>query len=130
MKKWRIGMKFRKIIKGATNPRGQEYKVLCPFHQDRTEGSFSINGNTGLYNCYSCGAKGNIYGYVKQVYPEFENSKNREIANFVNQIEGYEAIPLQQFNRYNGEVETIVNSDFELLMQNISFRKSFFVVRK
>lgn len=31
---------------------------LCPFHPDRTRGSFHVNLNTGAFKCFSCGAKG------------------------------------------------------------------------
>ena len=31
---------------------------LCPFHNDKTPGSFHVNTETGAFKCYSCGAKG------------------------------------------------------------------------
>ena len=31
---------------------------LCPFHEDRSAGSFWIRLENGAYNCFSCGAKG------------------------------------------------------------------------
>lgn len=31
---------------------------LCPFHEDKHEGSFRINLVAGAFNCFSCGAKG------------------------------------------------------------------------
>jgi len=31
---------------------------LCPFHNDRKAGSFTINKMTGAFKCFSCGARG------------------------------------------------------------------------
>lgn len=31
---------------------------LCPFHEDRTAGSFKVNLESGSYICFSCGVKG------------------------------------------------------------------------
>ena len=31
---------------------------LCPFHSDKTPGSFKVNFNTGAYRCWSCGSSG------------------------------------------------------------------------
>ena len=31
---------------------------LCPFHDDRTPGSFKINLETGAFKCWSCGENG------------------------------------------------------------------------
>lgn len=42
---------------------GQELTALCPFHQD-TRPSFSLNVEQGVYNCFSCGAKGRIWDII------------------------------------------------------------------
>jgi DNA primase len=31
---------------------------LCPFHADRSPGSFRVNTTIGMFRCFSCGAKG------------------------------------------------------------------------
>ena len=31
---------------------------LCPFHQDKSAGSFFVNKETGAYRCFSCGEAG------------------------------------------------------------------------
>lgn len=43
--------------------RGNELICSCPFHDDRTP-SFNVNLDTGLYNCFGCGAKGNATTFV------------------------------------------------------------------
>lgn len=56
--------------------RGVEYVCLCPFHEDRTLGNFSINPNKGIYKCFACGAGGNAvdflmnYRETRLTYPE------------------------------------------------------------
>lgn len=43
------------------NTHGDEYKFLCPVHSD-TSPSADVNINTGLWSCFSCGAKGDLAG--------------------------------------------------------------------
>lgn len=31
---------------------------LCPFHQDKSPGSFSVNLDSGAFKCFSCGTAG------------------------------------------------------------------------
>lgn len=46
-------------------PAGSQYKAKCPFHNERTA-SFSISPDRGLYYCFGCGAKGDIFTFVQQ----------------------------------------------------------------
>jgi len=41
-----------------------ELLFICPFHDDHSLGSASFNEITEVYNCFSCGAGGNIYEFV------------------------------------------------------------------
>jgi len=46
------------------NPNGREnVNLLCPFHEDH-EPSFSLNVKTGLWNCFGCGEKGDVFDFV------------------------------------------------------------------
>jgi DNA primase catalytic core len=38
---------------------------LCPFHDDRNP-SLSIDGVRGIYKCFSCGAGGNVFSFVRE----------------------------------------------------------------
>ncbi len=38
---------------------------LCPFHND-TNPSLSVNLDTGLYRCYACGAKGDVFTFHQE----------------------------------------------------------------
>ncbi len=44
---------------------GRRYVGLCPFHQERT-GSFSVNGEDGVYYCFGCHAKGDAITFVRE----------------------------------------------------------------
>jgi DNA primase len=48
---------------------GWNYGGLCPFHADKTPGSFHVNTETGAFKCYSCGAKdGDIIAFTMALY--------------------------------------------------------------
>ncbi len=46
-------------------PSGSQYKAKCPFHNERSA-SFSVSPDRGLYYCFGCGAKGDIFTFVEQ----------------------------------------------------------------
>lgn len=42
---------------------------VCPFHDDRSPGSFKINLENGAFVCFSCGAKGcDIISFTQHKY--------------------------------------------------------------
>lgn len=45
---------------GQTFRMKDELMALCPFHDDKTLGSFYLNLTNGVYYCWSCQAKGNL----------------------------------------------------------------------
>ncbi len=45
---------------------GNEYMALCPFHPDKNP-SFSFNAETGLWHCFACGEKGNVYQFLEKM---------------------------------------------------------------
>jgi DNA primase len=46
-------------------PAGSQFKSKCPFHNERSA-SFSVSPERGLYYCFGCGAKGDIFTFVEQ----------------------------------------------------------------
>ncbi len=48
---------------------------LCPFHDDHNP-SLSIDGARGIYKCFSCGAGGNIFTFVR----EYAKSQGEEVS--------------------------------------------------
>ena len=51
--------------------RGVEYQGLCPFHDDKTLGNFSVNPSKGVYKCFACGAGGDAIKFLM----EFKDTK-------------------------------------------------------
>ena len=51
--------------------RGVEYVCLCPFHNDKTIGNFSVNPAKGVYKCFACGAGGDAIKFLM----EYKGSK-------------------------------------------------------
>lgn len=52
--------KYVNVIK-----KGNTYKCLCPFHND-TNPSLSIKKDKQFFNCFVCGAKGNMIEFVRR----------------------------------------------------------------
>lgn len=54
---------------------------LCPFHDDRSSGSFRINLESGAYRCFSCGAKGgDIIAFTMAKYDLSFNEALKQLA--------------------------------------------------
>jgi len=47
--------------------RGRFALALCPFHMDKSVGSFQVNTRTGLFKCWSCQSSGGIYKLMGQL---------------------------------------------------------------
>lgn len=48
---------------------------LCPFHKD-TNPSLSLNNEKGVFNCFGCGAKGNIITFTTMLKKLKKNGHN------------------------------------------------------
>jgi DNA primase len=45
--------------------QGRQYIGLCPFHGEKTP-SFSIDPDRGLYHCFGCGVRGNLFQFLQE----------------------------------------------------------------
>jgi hypothetical protein len=43
---------------------GVRYEALCPFHDDKSLGSFVVYPKGNCYKCFSCGAKGGVVDFL------------------------------------------------------------------
>ncbi len=43
-----------------------QYIASCPFHNDNNP-SFSISDSKGVFNCFSCGASGDMFSFVMKI---------------------------------------------------------------
>ncbi len=51
--------------KVALSKKGKSYFGLCPFHNEKTA-SFSVEPERKIYNCFSCGEKGNVVTFLQK----------------------------------------------------------------
>jgi len=58
-------LNFHDIFSGLSkfSARNGQAMASCPFHSDN-DPSFSVNLETGQFNCFGCGAKGSVFDYV------------------------------------------------------------------
>ena len=50
----------------ADRKAGKEYTSRCPFHEDKTP-SFSVSEEKGIFHCFGCGAKGDVFYFTMQL---------------------------------------------------------------
>ena len=50
--------------KTGLKKRGIRYEALCPFHDDKSLGSFVIYPKGNCFKCFSCGAKGGVVDFL------------------------------------------------------------------
>lgn len=61
-------VRLSEIIKKSVKlvQAGNEWDGLCPFHHDTSLGSFKVNDGKGIYQCFSCGASGDVFRWLKE----------------------------------------------------------------
>lgn len=58
--------------------KGKNYFGVCPFHEDHSP-SMSVSADKQIYKCFSCGAAGNVFTFVK----DYENVSFIEAVRIV-----------------------------------------------
>lgn len=79
-------------IKWKINSNTNELSCPCPFHKDGKEQhpSFFINLQTGLWNCKSCEAKGNIVQFISKMTEMSEQEAKEYVIEKVGFIDANE----------------------------------------
>lgn len=100
---------------------GPEVKCHCPFsdHPDN-KASFCFNTETGLFNCFGCGRKGDIYSFYQQFY-------NLSFSQAVMRI--YQEIDTVDETRKIVKTYDYTNEAGKLLYQVIRYEPKSFAVR-
>ena len=62
--------------------------ALCPFHDDRNP-SLGIDGGRGLYKCFSCGAGGDVFNFVRQYHKEHQGGEELPFMQAVRHVHDY-----------------------------------------
>jgi archaellum biogenesis ATPase FlaH len=57
------------------------FSTWCPFHQEEKP-SFSVNFKTGLFNCFGCGASGDVIAFYQKRHGVDFKTALRELAYF------------------------------------------------
>lgn len=90
-----LGVAFRK-------KKNDEHTADCPFCGK--EDHFSLNVPTGLWQCWKCGAKGNLFGFLKQYY---ENALSYTNERDIFELAKHRQLPISIFQKhriaYDGE---------------------------
>lgn len=75
-------LKISEILElGEPKVSGNDLMMCCPFHKENNP-SFGINIETGLYNCFACGAKGHISKIAKNLREHILGEKIDHIEKF------------------------------------------------
>ncbi len=64
--------------------KGRNYVGLCPFHDDKNLGNFSVSPEKQIFNCFACNTKGDALTFVKKI----ENISYLDAAKKICEIEG------------------------------------------
>lgn len=78
-----------------TSDRGPELVGYCPKHEERTgyvdhNPSWSINRDSGLHHCWSCGYKGNVIGLVMDLTERNVSAARRMVRDLDMLVAGLE----------------------------------------
>lgn len=65
--------------------KGKEYVGVCPFHDDHSP-SMHISTDKQIFKCFSCGAGGDVFGFVSRI----DNLTFPEAAAKVAELAGYD----------------------------------------
>lgn len=100
-------------------PAGKNYKGLCPFHQEKTP-SFMVSKERKIFNCFSCGQKGNVAGFLmKYKNMTFVESLKSLADRYHIALElDVQSEPIEKFNRLY-EINRMALDYYQLVLTNL-----------
>lgn len=78
--------------------RNGRYMACCPFHDDSTP-SLSVNDEDGFFNCFGCGAGGDVIGFIQQYDGVGFADACRKL------VRGYDPVPAERIVLKDGDAE-------------------------
>ena len=99
--------------------KGNNYTALCPFHNDKSLGSFYINQEKQIFKCFSCGMAGNALNFIKEI----ENISWKEAAVKLCEVAGIDEPELR-----NSIVTKTVSEDIKQIYDCLQALSDFYVL--
>lgn len=98
--------------------KGKNFFGVCPFHQDHAP-SMSVSSDKQIYRCFSCGAAGNVFTFVK----EYEDVSFLEAVSIVAKKAGisfeYKENDNAKQNNKNSQLIKIISDASKFYQNNI-----------
>ena len=94
--------------------KGKNFFGVCPFHEDHAP-SMSVSNDKQIYRCFSCGAAGNVFTFVK----DYENVSFLEAVSLVAKKAGINF-------EYTKEKSSSINKNYEELYNILSDSSKYF----
>lgn len=92
--------------------RGKNFFGVCPFHQDHAP-SMSVSSDKQIYRCFSCGAAGNVFTFVK----DYENVSFLEAVSIVAKKVGISF----NYSDKNTNTNNPYQKEFNILKDSVKF---------
>lgn len=92
--------------------KGKNFFGVCPFHQDHAP-SMSVSSDKQIYRCFSCGAAGNVFTFVK----DYENVSFLEAVSIVAKKVGI----LFNYSDKNTNTNNPYQKEFNILKDSVKF---------
>ena len=98
-------VKLSSQVEQITNiiPKGQQYIACCPFHHEKTP-SFSINDDLGVYYCFGCQTKGDVFSFCSHI----KNLTFQESVKYLANIAGLNISLPHKESKQNTKVYNIL----------------------
>ena len=84
--------------------KGKNFFGVCPFHEDHAP-SMSVSSDKQIYRCFSCGAAGNVFTFVK----DYENVSFLEAVAMVAKKAGISFDYVKSDNKLNNKYTDLFN---------------------
>lgn len=99
--------------------KGKNFFGVCPFHEDHAP-SMSVSSDKQIYRCFSCGAAGNVFTFVK----DYENVSFLEAVSIVAKKAGisfeYKDNTSLKVNNQNSSLLKILSDASKFYQNNLS----------